>query len=383
MKVAFFLAVVALAVVAVSADSITVPLKKTKSFSEIYRENGLINVRRALQEKYGALNGDDPVPVHDFENAQYYGPISVGSPGQSFNVIFDTGSANLWIPSSKCSGCGSHPKFDSSKSSSYKANGTKFNIMYGSGPVSGFFDEDSVTVGTVTVKDQLFAEVTDVSGLGLAYSVGKFDGILGLAFPSISVDSAPTVFGDMVKQGLVSDSVFAFYLSKTSGSDGELSIGGIDSTKYTGSLTYIPLSSETYWEVPLSSMTIGGSKVTTATKAVLDTGTSILAGPSAEVKKIATSVGAKASWLNPKEYTIDCSKISSLPDITVELGGNKFTLSGADYVINAGVMCLFGMTGIDIPAPRGPLWIMGDVFLRKYYTVFDWGKQRVGIAPSA
>jgi len=323
---------------------------------------------------------DDNVPVHNFENAQYYGPISMGSNGQQLNVVFDTGSSNLWVPSTNCSSCGSHPRYDHTKSTTYKPNGEIFKIMYGSGPVSGVLSEDSVTVGSMKVKSQTFAEVDNTSGLGLAYSVGKFDGILGLAFQSISVDNVTTVFQNMVSQGLVSKPEFGFYLSPTSGADGELTFGGADPNHYSGSLNYVPLTSETYWETKLDSMTLGGASVTTSNKAVLDSGTSIMAGPSADVKALAAKVGAKPFFLNPKEYTIDCSKISSLPTLEITMGGNKFSLEGKDYVINAGVTCLFGFTGIDIPAPRGPLWIMGDVFMRKYYTVFDYGNKRLGFA---
>jgi len=234
----------------------------------------------------------------------------------------------------------------------------------------------------LTVTSDIFAEVTDVSGLGLAYSVGKFDGILGLAFDSISVDDTPTVLDGLVKQGLISAPIFGVYLSNGDGTSGELTLGGADPSHYTGSLTYVPLSSETYWEVPLTSFSAGGSPVTNATKAVLDTGTSIMAGPTADVAALAQSVGATPFFLNPQEYTVSCT--ASLPDITIGLGGQSFTLTGADYVVNAGEgICLFGFTGIDIPAPAGPLWIMGDVFIRKYYTVFDGQNQRLGFAPIA
>jgi len=357
-----------------------IPLHKTDSLNDIYRKNGVAPVARP--SPYTVRNlGADPIVVNDYQNAQYYGPITAGTPPQTFNVIFDTGSSNLWIPSSQCTNCGSHPLYQSGSSSSYTANGTVFKIQYGSGPVSGFFSDDNVGVGDLTISQQVFAEVTDASGLGMAYSAGKFDGILGLGFNSISVNHVPTIFDNLVSQGLVQQQVFSFYLGKADGQPGELMIGGIDDSKYSGAITYVPLSEETYWELHLDALTLNGQSVSTSTKVVIDSGTSILAGPSDEVAKIAATVGATPFFLNPKEYTVDCSKVASLPTLEVVIGGQTFSLTGADYTINLeNVYCLFGMTGIDIPAPHGPLWIMGDIFMRKYYTVFDYGQQRMGFA---
>jgi len=69
-------------------------------------------------------------PISNFMGAQYYGPVSVGTPAQNFNVVFDTGSSNLWVPSKKCFSvaCYLHKTYDSTKSSTYKANGTAINI---------------------------------------------------------------------------------------------------------------------------------------------------------------------------------------------------------------------------------------------------------------
>lgn len=388
MKAVFVLAI-ALALAAPALGMVRIPIVKKKSLVEnIYalgmqHSVGQLGPQLMMGTQYTA-EGAKSVVVNNYQNAQYYGQICLGTPCQNFEVIFDTGSSNLWIPASNCTDCGSKPKYDATKSSSYVANGTAFNIRYGSGPVSGFVSQDDVTVGGLTVKNQLFAEVTDVAGLGLAFSVGKFDGIMGMAFQTISVDDMPPVFKDMVAQKLVDEPVFGVFLSATSGTPGELTLGGTDSSHYSGELTYVPLSSDTYWEVKLGGMTVNGKSVTNVQKAILDTGTSLLAGPTAEVKKIAAAVGAKPFFLNPNEYTIDCSKISSLPDIVVTLAGKQYTLTGKDYTINVeNVECLFGMTGIDVPAPAGPLWILGDVFIRKYYTVFDYGQQRLGFAPVA
>lgn len=255
------------------------------------------------------------------------------------------------------------------------ANGTKFNILYGSGPVSGFLSEDSFSVGGLNVPDYTFAEINDVTGLGPAFSVGKFAGIAGMAFPTISVDGLPTFFERLVDTGAVTVPEFAFYLEPASGvtpaTTGELVLGGADPAHYTGSLTYVDVTSDTYWEVALDGMSLGGKSVTSTKKAIIDSGTSLLAGPTDEVKAIAKAVGAKPFFLNPNEFTVDCSAIASMPDIDVTLGGKNFTLTAKDYVLNIeNVECLFGMTGIDVPAPAGPLWIMGDIFIRKFYSVF-------------
>jgi len=361
-----------------NAKFIRVPLTKLPSVNDELRERN--ETALPMTRTYG----DDPVPVHDYQNAQYYGPISVGTPKQTFQVIFDTGSSNLWVPSKACTNCGfGKHKYDSSKSSTYVKNGTVFDIEYGSGPVSGFVSEDTATLGTKAVTNQLFAEITDVSGLGLAFKLGKFDGIMGLAWPSISVLGMPPVFNQMIAQGLVDEPVFSFYLANDSGSDGVMDIGGIDPKHHSGELTYVPLVQTNYWTVGLDSMILEGetTSFTTATRAIVDTGTSTLAGPSAEVKALAKKLGA-IPVLNTGEYSIDCAKAQTAPAISVGIGGQKFTLTAEQYIINSGGSCILGILGLDVPAPAGPLWILGDVWLRVYFTVFDVGQKRLGFAPA-
>jgi len=357
---------------------VRIPLTKVKSANQLARESGVRTMPAQI-----TLDDTHHVIIHDFENAQYFGPISVGTPPQTFQVIFDTGSSNLWVPSAKCAqiACALKHKYDSSKSSTYIANGTGFAIEYGSGPVSGFLSEDAVGVADLSVTNQIFAEITNVTGLGLAFAIGHFDGILGMAWQSIAIDNVTTVWANMIAEGLIQDTVFAFYLSQSGLVPGELVFGGIDNSHFTGGLVWVPLTSETYWEVKLDDLMIEGKSVSNTHKAVIDSGTSTLAGPTAEVKAIAKMLGATP--INPQEWTIACSKIPTLPVLTVGLGSQQFNLTGADYVINAGEgVCLFGMIGIDIPEPYGPLWIMGDIFMRKYYSVFDWGNMRMGFAPA-
>merc|ERR1719329_808863 len=296
-----------------SKPIIRIPLEKTMSLSQVAQgmdQNGM-----TYQSTDNVSNGGDPVPISDFQNAQFYGPIKVG--GQDFKVIFDTGSANVWVPGKACNWhtCWLHPRYDEAKSSTYEKDGRPYKVQYGSGPVEGVFSKDTVTVGSIDVKHQAFAEVSKVSfgPLNIAFAAGKFDGLLGLGFKSISQYNIPTPFEAMIDQKLIDESVFAFYLQSDASQQGELVFGGIDHSHYTGELVDVPLTSETYWEVSLDAMKYGDSSVvSSAQKAIIDSGTSLLAGPSAQVKALAAKAGA--TLIMGKEYTIDCSKKAFPPE---------------------------------------------------------------------
>merc|ERR1712224_836478 len=123
----------------------------------------------------------------------------------------------------------------------------------------------------------------------------------------------PIPFEQMITQKLISEPVFAFYLPDDASAKGELILGGVDKSHYTGDLVTVPLTNETYWEVSLDGMKFGDSAIVTSPmKAIIVRGTSLLAGPKDAVSKIASAAGATS--LAGKEYIIDCSKLSSLPD---------------------------------------------------------------------
>merc|ERR1712072_1214412 len=98
--------------------------------------------------------------------------------------------------------------------------------------------------------------------------------------------------------------------------------------------------------------------------------------PKADIAGIAAKVGAKP--LIKGEYTIDCN--ADAPDIDVVINKKTYSIPKEAYIINAGGECLFGFLGMDIPAPAGPLWILGDVFMRAHYVKFDVDQQRLGFA---
>ena len=234
-------------------------------------------------------------------------------------------------------------------------------------------------IGELKIKHQDFGEVTQEPGLAFAF--GRFDGILGLGYDTISVNRIVPPFYRMIDQGLLDDPVFAFYLGDTNndGDESEATFGGINEDRYTGDMVKIPLRRKAYWEVDLDAISFGDQTAEIdATGAILDTGTSLLALPSTLAELLNKEIGAKQGFNG--QYTIECDKRDSLPDLTFTLTGHNFTISSYDYILEVQGSCISAFQGIDIPEPAGPLAILGDAFLRKWFSVYDLGNDAVGLA---
>jgi len=335
-----------------------------------------------LQAKF-ANGGSATIPLTDQDDVSYYGPITIGTPPQDFLVLFDTGSSNLWVPSSKCpqsnKACQAHHKYNSSQSSSYVANGTAFAIQYGTGSLTGFISQDTMNIGGLNVKNQNFAEA--MVEPGNTFVDAAFDGILGMAFDSISVDHATPVWYNLVSQGLVSKPLFTFWLNKWEGQTpgGELTLGDIATDRFSGSLSYVPLTSDTYWQFDVSQVLVAGQSLGVSGSAIADTGTSLIIGPLAAMNQLNKQIGAGA------DGSIACSSRGKLPVVSFVISGNTFTLSGYDYVVvipgsdGAADQCVSGFQGTEgLPVQ----FILGDVFISTYTTVFDFGGNQVGFAKS-
>lgn len=489
---------VPLALPAAADGLVRIGLKKMS-----FDENSLLAKRIASKEgeqplvrKYG-LRGNmlddsdsDIISLKNYMDAQYFGEIGIGSPPQKFTVIFDTGSSNLWVPSVKCYfsvACFLHAKYKAGHSSSYKKNGKSADIHYGTGSVSGFLSQDHVKVGDFVVKDQVFIEATREPGV--TFLVAKFDGILGLGFQEISVGNVVPVWYKMVEQGLVKEPVFSFWFNRHADEEegGEIVFGGVDPNHFTGQHTYVPVSHKGYWQFDMGDVLVGSQSTgfcSGGCSAIADSGTSLIAGPTAIIAEINKQIGAAGvvsqecksvvqqygdlimelllaqtqpkkicsqiglcefdgtrgvsvgieSVVNKKtggsgpmcsacemavvwiqnqlkqnktqaqildyinglcerlpspmgESAVDCNSLSSMPSVSFTIGGKTFDLTAEQYILKVGegaaAQCISGFSAIDVPPPRGPLWILGDVFMGVYHTVFDYGNMRVGFAKAA
>ncbi|XP_041819471.1 nothepsin [Chelmon rostratus] len=320
--------------------------------------------------------------LYNFMDAQYYGEITLGTPEQNFSVVFDTGSADLWVPSSYCvsQACALHRRFRAFESTSFHQDGRMFGIHYGSGHLLGVMARDTLKVGGLTVLNQEFGE--SVYEPGATFAMARFDGVLGMGYPSLAEILGNPVFDNMLAQKTVDEPVFSFYISRTSSSnpEGELLLGGTDQALYTGPINWLPVTAKGYWQIKMDSVAVQGvsSFCPRGCQAIVDTGTSLIAGPTNDILSLQQLIGATPT--NIGEFLIDCVRLSSLPHVTFVLGGTEYTLTAEHYIrremLGDKELCFSGFQAVDIVSPEGPLWILGDVFLTEFYSIFDRGQDQ-------
>uniref|UniRef100_A0A4X1TNU4 Pregnancy-associated glycoprotein 2-like n=1 Tax=Sus scrofa TaxID=9823 RepID=A0A4X1TNU4_PIG len=356
-----------------------IPLTKVKSVRESLREKGLL--KNFLKEHPYKMIQNLKITSHPLRNyldMVYVGNITIGTPPQQFSVVFDTGSADLWVPSVYCKSkaCVTHRSFNPSHSSTFRLPGINFELKYGSGKISGFLGYDTVRIGSLMTMNQIFG----LSQLetGEAFEHGVFDGVLGLGFPSLALKRTTPIFDNLKKQGQISEPVFAFYLStKEEGS--AVIFGGVDRSFYKGELKWVPLTKPNYWQIALDRITWRGQIIgcPRGCQAIVDTGTTYLMGPHAEVDKIHSLMNAVP---HQKEYLVQCNARDTYPDII-------FTINNVDYPVpaHAYIRKVRGQPWGCRSGYRGwaANWILGHMFLRVYFTVFDRGQNRIGLARAA
>uniref|UniRef100_A0AAY4DLC8 Peptidase A1 domain-containing protein n=1 Tax=Denticeps clupeoides TaxID=299321 RepID=A0AAY4DLC8_9TELE len=364
-----------------------VPLTRGKSIRQMLRERGVRLPYTDPALKYQprevlATSGIDP--MSNYNDNEYYGAITVGTPPQSFQVLFDTGSSNLWVDSVYCStqACTTHTQFNPQQSSTWSSTGQTFYLPYGAGSLSGLFGYD--TVAGITIQSQEVGVSTNEPGQN--FVVAQFDGILGLAYPSISAGQQTPVVDTMIQQGLLQSDIFAFYLS-SGGQGSEVAFGGVDQNMYTGQIYWTPVTSESYWQIGIQAFLVGGQATgwcSQGCQAIVDTGTSMLTAPQQVLGSLMQSIGAQQDQYG--QYVVDCSQVSSLPTLTFTISGVDFPLPPSAYVsqVNQWAICTINITPTYLPSQNGqPLWILGDVFLRQYYSVYDRANNQLGFATAA
>jgi hypothetical protein len=323
--------------------------------------------------------------------SDYFGTISIGSPPQNFVVLFDTGSGNLLVPSTLCDdkACLKHKRFNSSISTSVKdiafsnkpdtpvgddGDRDVVNLGFGTGKVDGVIMKDKVCIGNVCSHVD-FVAATDMSDE--PWMTAPFDGVLGMGLPSLSENPAFNTFFRMGKEKAVKNNLFSVFLGATDAEESEITFGEYKKERMASDLFWVPVKKEGFWQVKLDDVTVGNQKMKVChgnCSVVVDTGTSLIAGPTDIVNMLIDKLNVSS----------DCSNFDKLPNIGFVIQDHIMNLSPEDYVDRNGTSdCGVSLMTQDVDPAEGPMFILGDPFLRKYYTVYDQGNKQVGFSLAA
>ncbi|KAG2139040.1 aspartic peptidase domain-containing protein [Suillus clintonianus] len=352
----------------------SIEAKLQRGAAAFERNTGAAFFSHSLTKRAGSSGSD---PLVDSSNTSWFGAISVGTPLQNFTADFDTGSADFFLPGPSCDvQCSGHTLFNPNSSSSAVALGKSFQLSFGDkSTAEGQQYNDTVSIGGLTATAQTLGVASNTSG----FLKEKFDGLMGMSFPSLSHFPAEPVFNTLVSQGAVSESVFAFKLA-SSGS--ELHLGGVNSALYKGSFTYAPVTKQAFWQIDGDGIWINGNQIVKTFSAIVDTGTTLIVGNSSVVSQFYAAI-TNATEVQPGIYTLPCNAI---PNMSITIGGKAFPLSTDTFnkgpTDSSGKICIGGVQGSDSVGDQFQ-WILGDVFMRNVYTAFDVGNSRIGFAELA
>ncbi|KAJ3206593.1 hypothetical protein HDU67_008078 [Dinochytrium kinnereticum] len=322
-------------------------------------------------------------------NLLYAAPVTLGN-GQRFNVHIDTGSADTWLRGPNCqsrdrSCVGTRVDITDPTLTSTSRS---FQVQYGSGAVAGQIYRGSMVAGGASSSPLYFGVSTEESGFD---DQGYTDGLMGLAYDSISnirrglgggVGTSETNFFDQMKFG-VGERRFGVYLSNARDGDrGELTLGGDNPRRYTGPVNCIPLVQTSFWAFSLAGSTFQVGNIQSAlggslSYAIADTGTTLAILDDGVAANINRAIGGIYDF-RYGVYLVNCGLRNGGPQVMLNIGGYSFAVPPTIYVLeDPSGLCFSGFTG---GASGGAVAILGDTFLRAYYSIYDKDNSRVCFA---
>jgi len=372
-----------------TGQSYTMKLRRSSEAGRVRhkrRPSSLLQVQ--VGAKAGPLVGPPPIDL--------YGVVRLGTPPQAFTVAFDTGSGNLLVASKACTStaCLTHRAYDSAGSASQKtlafmdqipgritegADRDTVAIHFGTGEAKGVLDIDRVCIG---VDSDICADTAFVEALEMSaepFGLVTFDGILGLGLPAGSLDKRFNFMGNLAEHKALKNDRFAIWMAKPEdGEDSEITFGAFPQNRLGSNIIWMKVEKlqdgQGLWQVKLKDVAVNDVKLGSCgekgCQAVFDTGTSVIAGPTSIINTLLLELNVAA----------DCSNYLTLPRLGFAMDHYVLNLDPVDYVKKTSDTCIHQLLALDIPPPKGPLVLLGDPFLRRYYTIYDRDSIKLGVS---
>ncbi|EYB84817.1 hypothetical protein Y032_0309g2065 [Ancylostoma ceylanicum] len=323
------------AIVAIPSHSETATLSSDSrilSCEGLYTSSLTLSIRQYYLTDRGA--------IVSYGDVEYLGEITIGTPAQTFRVVLDTGSANLWVPDKSCNSwpvrptvcepsscdfgpiceifcedksccrrtedpkaknpCHGKRRFDMGRSSTYVKTDGKWEIDYMGSSVEGFFGNDTIRFGAeeteqLIVPGTVFGQAKRIAPL---FGPTHIEGILGLAFKSLAIDGFTPPLIRAIDLKLFDQPIFTAYFKRVGEQvgvhGGHITYGGIDRDHCEEAITYERLTSASYWQFRLKAVQSKKYSSNIGWEAMSDTGSSFIAAPAPIIEKIAKEYGAQA-----------------------------------------------------------------------------------------
>ncbi|GFZ43160.1 hypothetical protein JCM24511_00879 [Saitozyma sp. JCM 24511] len=298
----------------------------------------------------------------------YLATVHLGTPAQDFLILMDSGSGDFWVPSSSCTAaeCGNHLTLGTDSSSTFQASSQSFQVTYGSGAVAGTLCSDTVSIAGMTLDNHAFGVTTQESTQFSASTV-PFDGLMGLSFSSLSQQGVSTPIESLTSGGQVQQAIMGFALGRVADGEnnGEIVFGQADTSKLDASTTQTLDVSSTngFWQVPLSAITVNNADTSTGRQAILDT------GRDADHRSAGSGM-----------YTIPCTTTAT---VTMTFGNAAFQIDPRDLLFEPTSNDLTGDCISAVSAGTvtdDQTWLLGDTFLKNVYFSTNVGASTVSLS---
>ncbi|XP_017898239.1 PREDICTED: pregnancy-associated glycoprotein 1-like [Capra hircus] len=295
--------------------------------------------------------------------------------------IFSVGNITIETPPQEIPA--TQVRFRHYKSSTFRPTQKTFSIAYGSESMKGFFAYDTIRIGDLVSTDQQFGlSMEEYSSQGI-----PFEAFLGLNYPNISFIGAIPIFDKLKNQGAISEPVFAFYLSKSpplfslqmQRKGSVVMFGGVDKAYYQGALNWVPLIQVGELRVHMDRISMKRKVIACSggCKALVDTRTSLILGPRRLVNNIQKLIGTMPQG---SEHYVSYFVVNTLPSIIFTINGIKYPGLVLAYILKDSRGHCSTTLKEDTVSISTETWILGDVFLRQYFSVHDQGNDRIGLA---
>ncbi|CAG9312811.1 CYM_4 [Blepharisma stoltei] len=338
---------------------------------------------RSIEKQLGSEQNDTVVAVSNYQNIAYTVQVSIGTPGQIFELLLDTASSDIWVVDHACLNCNKPLNvFYPSQSTTFSDKLNPIHIDPQFSGAEALLSTDNVEIQELTVTGQTFALVVS----DLAYQGANWDGVLGLGFNNTS---SSNLIQNLYNQGLIEQPLFSLYLNNDEDDDSPnsaLVLGGVDEEFYeSGTFTYFPLlGDQNIWSVYLSSVEVASLPISFGGEVLFDIGTSLIFAPETDYHAISEIFRLNYGCIEGDQVLCPCSDFSNYPNITFKLGSSSsYSIPPEAYFTQnsttGSCVLLLGQSSTS-----APIWVLGTVFLREYYTTFsmqtDYNAAQIGLA---